>query len=701
MRNYLDLPVYRHRQDIVEALRDHQVIVVESPTGSGKTTQIPLILDDAGYTSLGVVGVTQPRRIAALGVTKFIRKQTGEDNSYTACKMRFHDTTDADTRIKIMTDGILLEELKYDALLSSYSVIMVDEAHERSLNIDLILGLLKKLLPMRPDLRLIISSATINAASFSEYFDGAPVISIDGKPYSVKVYHQKVQYDTEYFDKAIRGIIRKTINNPDGGDMLIFLPGEADIRKCIFQINTYMPEAKDLEIYPLYGALTREEQVRVFTLTSPGKRKVVVATNIAETSLTIDGIRTVIDSGMCKRMAYHTNDGISSLDLQTISRASADQRKGRAGRTAPGVCYRLYGKKDSEHWPEYTLPEICISDLSETVLRMVSLGIHNPEEFPFMTAPNKYRLLEAIQTLQEIGAITEDRTLTHIGSLMTRIPMTPRRSRIIVESVLERPYVLTQVCIVTAFMDCRRPFASAPDPRQEAWYRSQQHELIDNPKGDFFAWLKMYETYTALKDDKVKQNWCTNWCLDKEAMDEIVNVCRQVFDLGRQMCTVENPDYDLNDYGTEHIVPDPWSWTMLLKCVATGYGRYIACKETNEDDDEYEYDRYYGFAAEWFIPGSGEVAIHPGSSQWKSTGVDWMLCADIVETSRAFARACSPVTDEVVEEASPEAWRRIEEKKAAERAREAARRERKKRQNRNHNQHRKENRRNPKKMTDR
>lgn len=696
MRTYLDLPVYRHREDIIEALRDHQVIVVESPTGSGKTTQIPLILDDAGYTALGVVGVTQPRRIAALGVAKFIRKQTGGDNTYTACKMRFYDTTDNNTRIKIMTDGILLEELKYDALLSSYSVIMVDEAHERSLNIDLILGLLKKLLPMRPDLRVIISSATINAVSFSEYFDGAPVISIDGKPYPVKVYHQKVQYDTEYFDKAVRGIIRKTINNPEGGDILIFLPGEADIRNCIFQINTHMPEAKDLEIYPLYGALTREEQVRVFTPTSPGKRKVVVATNIAETSLTIDGIRTVIDSGMCKRMAYHTNDGISSLDLQTISRASADQRKGRAGRTAPGVCYRLYGLKDSMRWPEYTLPEICISDLSETVLRMISLGIRTPEEFPFMTAPNKYRLLEAINTLQEIGAITEERDLTHIGSLMTRIPMTPRRSRIIIESVLERPYVLMQACIVTAFMDCRRPFASPPDPLQEAWYRSQQHELLDNPKGDFFAWLRIYETYTSLKDNKVKRDWCINWCLDKEAMDEIVNVCTQIFDLGRQMCTVENPAYDLNDYGTEHIVPDPWSWTMLMKCVASGYGRYIACKESIEDETEYEYNKYYSFAAEWFIPGSGEVAIHPGSSQWKSAGVDWMLCADIVETSRVFARACSPVTDEVVEEASPEAWRRIEEKKAAEEAREAARRERKRRQNRKRNQRRKENGKNPK-----
>lgn len=675
MRNYLDLPVYRHREVILEALRDHQVIVVESPTGSGKTTQIPLILDDAGYTQLGIVGVTQPRRIAALGVTKFIKKQTGSDNSYTACKMRFHDTTDKDTRIKVMTDGILLEEFKSDPYLSRYSVIMVDEAHERSLNIDLLIGLLKQILPSRPDLRVIISSATIDPKSFSDYFDGAPVVSIDSKPYPVKVYHRKTEYGTEWFDKAIRTIIRETLANPEGGDMLVFLPGEADIRECIFNIRNNMSEANMLDIYPLYGSLSRDEQVKVFTPTAPGRRKVVVATNIAETSLTINGIRTVIDSGFCKRMAYHTSEGISSLDLQTISKASADQRKGRAGRTAPGRCYRLYGKSDFQYWSEYTVPEICISDLSEAVLRMASLGIRNFNEFPFMTPPNSERLEEAACTLKDIGALNEDGSPTYIGTLMITIPMTPRRSRIVVESVLKRPHVLSQVCITTAFLDCRRPFASAPDPLQEQWYRSQQHELVDNRRGDFYAWLKIFERYTTLADDALKEDWCRTWCLDKEAMDEIVNVYGQVFQMAKEMVAKERPDYDLGIFGDDHIVPDPWSWTELLKCLTSGYGRFIACKVADEENVEIGWNKHRWLAAEWNIPGTGEVSVHPGSAQWSAAGNDWMLCADIVETSRVFARACSPIPEEVAEEGNHEAWRIVAEKYERQAAKKKKRRE--------------------------
>ena len=298
---FRDLPVYRHRDEILKGLEANRTIIVESPTGSGKTTQIPLILKEAGYDRKGIIGITQPRRIAAVSVCGFIRKQLGSDDSLCAYKMRFADTSDRNTRIKIMTDGILLQEVKQDRTLSRYSVIMVDEAHERSLNIDFILGLLKEIARERDDLRIIISSATINASSFSSFFDGAPIISIDSRPYPVETVYVPaiLSRETEdYYYAKVASLVRKSWDDNEG-DVLIFLPGEAEIKRCIEELE-YSDTSGVYQIYPLYGRLSKEEQERVFIPTEEGRMKVVVATNIAETSITIDGIRTVIDSGMAK-----------------------------------------------------------------------------------------------------------------------------------------------------------------------------------------------------------------------------------------------------------------------------------------------------------------------------------------------------------------------------------------------------------------
>ncbi len=331
------LPVYQQRDKILSALADNQVIVVESPTGSGKTTQIPLILHEAGYTAKGTVGVTQPRRIAAVSVSDFIARQIGTTIPRTVgYTMRFEDRTDESTVIKIMTDGILLQELKGDRDLSRYGVLMIDEAHERSLNIDFILGMLKDILARRPDFRVIVSSATINVEVFSEYFDGCPVVTIDAPLFPVQLVHEppEAEGDWESLQRKIVEIVSRVMKQGKPGDVLVFLPGELAIKNCM-QALLEMDTAGDLAVLPLYARLSHEDQGRVF-LPVAGKRKVIIATNIAETSVTIDGVVTVIDSGLAKINYYSPKTFTESLVEVPVSKASCNQRKGRAGRTAPG-----------------------------------------------------------------------------------------------------------------------------------------------------------------------------------------------------------------------------------------------------------------------------------------------------------------------------------------------------------------------------
>ncbi|MDR0448321.1 MAG: DEAD/DEAH box helicase, partial [Treponema sp.] len=419
--NYLDLPVYQHKNRILSALEGNQVIVVESPTGSGKTTQLPVILREAGYDKNGIIGVTQPRRIAALSVSAFIARQLGFSNPGDPCpvgyKMRFEDRTGNNTKIKIMTDGILLQEMKLDPWLSRYGVMIIDEAHERSLNIDFILGLLKRVLEERKEFKIIVSSATINAEVFSEYFGSdalgqCPVVKIEAQMFPVTlIYDPPIaphfapplasplatpaernwkenrsggNLNAELLQIKIAAIVERFIGEKRSGDILIFLPGEKVIKDCMEKL-VFSSVGKYLHVLPLYGRLGKEEQERVFEDPPKGKAKVVIATNIAETSITIDGITAVIDSGLSKLNYYNPRTFISSLLESPVSKASANQRKGRAGRTREGSCYRLYTRKDFETRPLFTTEEIYRTDLSEVVLRMADLGITGFEEFDFIS----------------------------------------------------------------------------------------------------------------------------------------------------------------------------------------------------------------------------------------------------------------------------------------------------------------------------
>ena len=462
MKNPRLLPVWESRQLILSALEKNNVVIVESPTGSGKTTQIPLILKEAGYAGKGVIGITQPRRIATLSVCSFIQEQIKDENlspDYCAYKMRFYDTTGESTRIKILTDGMLLQEIKADPDLSKYSVIMVDEAHERSLNIDFILGLLKQLLQRRKDLKVIISSATINTKTFASFFkdengNEMPVVSIKGKTYNVDVKYFPLENskDPEELSYSVCRIINSLLKKfretdyTDNKDTLVFLSGEQDIKTVMADLYSNC-DYRHLQVYPLYGRLNKEEQERVFEETEKGKMKVVLATNIAETSLTIDGIKVVIDSGSAKINFYNQYDFTSSLVSKPISRSSAMQRTGRAGRTSDGTCFRLYSKEDYEGRTLYTREEILRTDLSEVVLRMADLGITEFETFPYITKPPKEALKSGEHTLRLLDAIDSSRHLTPTGEIMVRYPLLPRHSKCLVYTIKNYPEIISNICV--------------------------------------------------------------------------------------------------------------------------------------------------------------------------------------------------------------------------------------------------------------
>lgn len=619
------LPVYMHRKDILKALEHNQVVVVESPTGSGKTTQIPLILNEAGYAETGVIGVTQPRRIATLSVSDFITRQLDAAEGYVGYKMRFSDTTTRDTRIKVMTDGILLMELKADPLLSSYSVMLVDEAHERSLNIDFVLGLLKNVLTERPDFKVIVSSATINTKIFSDFFDESPIISIDARVHPVDIVYQPLANpnDRDLLFTSITTIVEQRIKKPTG-DILIFLPGEFDIKTCMQHLYQ-SPFHKALQILPLFGRLSKEEQERVFIATPKNKTKVVVATNIAETSVTIDGITTVIDSGIAKINYYNQKNFTSSLVTLPISRSSCEQRAGRAGRTEPGMCFRLYSEEDFKTRQQFGLEEILRTDLSEVVLRMSELDIYDYENFPFITRPKTSAIKSAEETLKFIDAIDQKRKLTSIGEKMVRFPLLPRHARVLVEAMLRFPSVIEEVTIAVAFLSSKTPFLFPPGQEDES---RQAHKSFNSEEGDFISYLNLYRHIRALPNSKARELYCKQKFLDYPSMAEIHHIVEQLSQIISDMGFPISSGGSTKDY---------------LCCLAAGLIQYVCIKSGR--------NMYQSLTAD-------QIFIHPGSA-WFKEMPQFLLVGEIVQTSRMYARTVSPLKKEWLDIISPDLRQRL------------------------------------------
>lgn len=631
--DYKQLPVYEQKQKILDCLENNQVVIVESPTGSGKTTQIPVILYEAGFATNGIIGVTQPRRIAAISVSEFISKQMNTPYpGLVGYKMRFEDVTNQDTRIKIMTDGILLQEMKLDPYLSKYSVLMIDEAHERSLNIDFVLGLVKRVLKQRKDFHVIVSSATMNTQVFSEYFDNAPIVSIDTITYPVSVIYDPIsggattstEAGCEALISKISNIVGRVVENDDDkGGILIFLPGEKIIKDCVDKLY-HTPFSQKLHILPLYGRLPKEEQERVFETAPQGKKKVVVSTNIAETSVTISDITTVIDSGLCKLNFYSPRTFTSSLIESTVSKASCNQRKGRAGRTHEGVCYRLFSRKDFETREMYTTEEIYRTDLSEVVLRMSELGITDFFDFDFIASPGKEGIIGAVDTLNMLGALEKDNTLSEIGKLMVKFPLEPRISRIIVEAIMRFPSVLDKSLIAASFLSANSPFVLPPNEEMEA--RKAHHSFRDLT-GDFGTYINLYN---ALCQSTNREKFCKKNYLDYRVMLEIENINIQLREIVNEKMGIP-------------IIENKGSMSDYLCCVSSGMIQFVCIRNGRNS--------YRSLTAD-------HICIHPGSVMFHQDPL-FIVAGEIVKTSRIFAMSVSPLTRTMLDTINPSLFERL------------------------------------------
>jgi ATP-dependent helicase HrpA len=454
-----ELPIVAKRHDIIEAIVAHQVVVITGDTGSGKSTQIPKMCLEAGRGDRRLIGCTQPRRIAAVTLSQRVAEELGpSQRHWVGYKIRFQDRTSRATRIKFMTDGILLAETQSDRLFRAYDTIIVDEAHERSLNIDFLLGILHRNLHKRPDLKVVITSATIDPEKFSDAFDHAPIIEVSGRTYPVQVwYRPPVENETgrgaeiTHVDRAIRAV-RELKRCGERGDMLIFMPTESDIRETVSRLEESTLAGRTL-VLPLFGRLAGGDQRKVFQRSD--REKIVVATNVAETSITIPGIRYVIDTGLARISQYNARSRTQGLPIVPISKASSDQRKGRCGRVMAGICIRLYDEDDYASREDFTPPEIQRSNLAEVILRMLALRLGDVKKFPFLDPPSPAAVKDGFSMLHELGAVDNRRRLTRTGRIMARLPLDPRLSRMLLEA--KKEHAVEEMAVLCAVLSIQDP----------------------------------------------------------------------------------------------------------------------------------------------------------------------------------------------------------------------------------------------------
>lgn len=512
------LPIRQHAADILKAVEGNDVVVVIGETGSGKTTQLSQILLEAGYSQHGIIGVTQPRRVGAVTVARRVAEERGcELGSEVGYAVRFENRTSSSTRIKYLTDGTLLQECLEDASLSKYEVIILDEAHERSLNTDILFGVIKQLLEQqntqRPHrLKLLVTSATLDGEKFSTYFNNCPVFNVPGRCFPVDVIHSQDDHMQDYAAAAIDTALQIHLNQPEG-DILVFLTGQAEIDKAVSKLNAAvcgLPEgsAGDLLVLPLYAALPPELQLRVFRAPQPGVRRCIIATNVAETSITVEGVVYVVDSGVMKLKSYNASTGMDSLDVVAISRVQAAQRAGRAGRTRPGKCYRLYTRSYFERkMPDTTPPEICRTSLSGAVLQLKALGLPGLDvlSFGFLDPPQQASLCEALRQLYVLDALDIDGSITHLGRTMAGLPLEPALARALIEA--HRLGCLDEVVTVAAMLSADHVFASASGltgPQQQQQTEGRQgdaarrlQQVAAQAQGDHLLLLSLYQLWAA------------------------------------------------------------------------------------------------------------------------------------------------------------------------------------------------------------
>ena len=627
-----DLPINARRAEIAELIEKHQVVIVCGETGSGKTTQIPKICLELGRGTSGLIGHTQPRRIAARATAARIAQELNSElGSHVGYKIRFSDRTSKDSYIKLMTDGILLAETQGDPWLGQYDTLILDEAHERSLNIDFLLGYLKQLLQgktnARPDLKLIITSATIDAGRFSKHFNDAPVIEVSGRMFPVELRYRPVQ--TEEAEKEEERDLYDAIvdacdelnreGGASGGDVLVFLPGEREIREATEALRKHAFGRGGVhpEILPLFARLSAEEQSRIFRPHSG--RRIVLATNVAETSLTVPGIRYVVDSGLARVKRYSYRNKVEHLQIEKIAQASANQRAGRCGRVAAGVCIRLYDEQEFGLRPPYADPEILRSSLAGVILRMKSLRIGDVEDFPFIEAPPPKAISDGYQLLLELGAVTEERALTAIGQELAKMPLDPRVARMIVAAREEG--CLREMLVIAAALTVQDP-RERPQERQGS--ADAAHRKFADEKSEFLSWLKLWNWYEAEVEHKKSQR-------------KLVQACHENFLSALRMREWRDIHSQLHSLAAEHEWKEnqiPATYEAIHRALLAGLLGNIGCK--SEDSGH-----YLGARGMKFL-------IHPASPLNKKAG-KWIAAAEIAETTRLFARCVARIEPEWLE----------------------------------------------------
>ncbi|GAA0784579.1 ATP-dependent RNA helicase HrpA [Marinobacterium sediminicola] len=625
---YPDLPVSERRQELLKVIADNQVVVIAGETGSGKTTQIPKLCLELGLGCYGVIGHTQPRRLAARTVASRIAEELktplGERVGY---QVRFHDQVSDNTQVKLMTDGILLAETQHDRFLEQYEVLIIDEAHERSLNIDFLLGYIKRILPRRPDLKVIITSATIDLERFSQHFDNAPVIEVSGRTYPVETLYRPLHEMEAEDEKAVdlqQGIlaavdelieIDRAKQSGGPGDILVFLPGEREIRETADSLRK--AQLRDTEIIPLYARLSLAEQNRVFHENRKAGRRIVLSTNVAETSLTVPGIRYVIDPGVARISRYSYRSKVQRLPVEAISQASANQRAGRCGRVAPGVCIRLYSEEDFLARPEFTDAEIRRTNLAAVILQMLQLKLGDIREFPFVDPPDTRLINDGYKLLEELGAVDDRRGITQIGRQLARLPVDPRIARMVIEA--SKQGALREVLVIASALSVQDPRERPHDKRQAA---DQKHKEYADEESDFMTLLNLWQLWHEQREELSQsqlRRWCQKQFLSFMRLREWRDVHRQLLLSVRDLGLKENTE--------------PAEYPVVHKSLLAGLLSHIGFKQ--------EKGEYLGARNRRF-------KIFPASGVFKKAP-KWVMAAELLETSQLFAHQVARIEPEWIE----------------------------------------------------
>lgn len=620
-----DLPVCARRAEIAAAIAEHQVVVICGETGSGKTTQIPKICLELGRGVMGMIGHTQPRRIAARSVAQRIAEELstplGDAVGY---KVRFGDKTSPNTIIKVMTDGVLLAETQRDRYFEQYDTLIIDEAHERSLNIDFLLGYIKTLLRRRSDLKVIVTSATIDPERFSRHFDSAPIISVSGRTYPVEtLYRPPLGSDEDERDSDMGRALLAAVDecaSLDDGDILVFLSGEREIRDAAELLEKHhIPGARTKTvILPLYAKLSADEQQRVFQ--PAAGRKIVLATNVAETSLTVPGIRCVVDTGEARLSRYSARTKVQRLEVEAISQASAQQRAGRCGRIGPGICVRLYDEDDFRARPQFTDPEIVRTNLASVILQMASLRLGKVGEFPFIDPPDPRLVQDGYDTLHELGAVTESGELTPLGRDLAKLPVDPRIGRMVLAARQED--CLTEILVIASAMSIQDP---RDRPHDKQFQADECHAAFRDERSDFLGWVKLWKEYRDrkrhLSSSKLRR-WCRDNFLSYVRMRELDEVHRQLAELAGSL--------GMHPSSRE---ADP---AAIHRALLAGLLSNIGLKSDTGE--------YVGARGMKFL-------IHPGSALHKA-GTRWIMAGELVRTTRLYARTIAPISPEEIERAA-------------------------------------------------